>query len=320
MDIPDWKKFEELAASIQSELAPEARVTSNARLKGKSGVTRQVDVLIEQPSGQFDLRIVVDCKDYKAPVDINDVETFLGLSSDVGANKGAMVAANGFTTAAKERALGAGVDLFRLVDTAEHKWRSYVTIPAVLRDYQIDFFTFTIRWTGRGILDREDFRYMPILRSDGSFVDYACNLVADRWDDGTIPEAVGEHRDIALTFEPIFLSGPSGHFPATVLLNVRVKEVIYFGQLPLQEARGFKSELSDVTHMKSFTTAPLNPEKISREWQHIDSIENLAVKPVITLTVKSVYPRYKPETSLRPGVIGSLQSNERSTQNLDQQV
>src|SRR6201999_461996 len=131
MAIPDWEKFEDLAASIQSELAPDATVTANVKLKGKAGAPRQVDILIEQRAGQYDLRIVVDCKDYKTPADIKDVETFLGLLSDVGAHKGAMVAANGFTTAAKERAASAGIDLFRLVDTADHKWRSYVSIPAV---------------------------------------------------------------------------------------------------------------------------------------------------------------------------------------------
>src|SRR5436190_8121731 len=130
MDAPDWKKFEELAATIQSDLAPDAKVTPNAKLPGKSGALRQVDILIEQRTGQYELRIIVDCKDYKNPVDIKDVETFLGLLSDVGAHKGAMIAANGFTTAAKERAASAGVDLFRLLDTRNQKWPSYVSVPA----------------------------------------------------------------------------------------------------------------------------------------------------------------------------------------------
>lgn len=128
MISPDWKRFEELAAAIQTELASDARVTPNAKLPGKSGGLRQIDILIEQRAGQYDLRIVVDCKDYKNPVDIKDVESFLGLVSDVGAHKGAMVAANGFTAAAKERAAAAGLDLFRLVDTANHN--GAVTSPS----------------------------------------------------------------------------------------------------------------------------------------------------------------------------------------------
>ena len=108
METPDWKKFEQLAAAIQRELAPDAKITENAKLVGKSGSKRQIDILIEEETGQFKLRIAIECKDYKNPVDIKDVETFLGLLSDVGAHKGAMVAANGFTAAARERALNAG--------------------------------------------------------------------------------------------------------------------------------------------------------------------------------------------------------------------
>jgi len=296
VDTPDWKKFEQLAASIQRDLAPDAKVTENAKLIGASGTPRQVDILIEQEAGQFELRIVVDCKDHKEPVDVKDVEAFLGLVQDVGAHKGAMIAANGFTDTAKARASGAGLDLFRLIDTADHKWRSYVSIPAVLRDFQVSNYSFSISWKGHGALDiRRDLRYMPILRKDGTLIDYACNLVAARWEDETIPIVVGEHRDIPLLSEPTFLQGPDLLFEATVRLNAHVREIIYFGQLPIVDVRGLKSELKDVTHVKSMTTGPVNPEKISREWQQVDSIDQLAVKPVMRFTVKSVYPRYEPE-------------------------
>src|SRR6266550_215998 len=182
MTSPDWKKFEELAAAIQCDLAPEAKVTENAKLVGKSGTPRQIDILVEQDAGQFDLRIVVDCKDHKKPVDVKDVEAFLGL-----------------------------------VDTANHKWRSYVSIPAVLRDFQVSAYSFSISWKGYGALDvRKDLRYLPIVRRDGSLIDYACNLVAARWEDETIPVVLGEHRNIPLVSEPTFLQGPDVLFEATI--------------------------------------------------------------------------------------------------------
>ena len=79
-------------------------------------------------------RIAIDCKDYKDPVDVKDVEQVICLVEDVDAHKGAIVAANGFTTAARKRGADAGLDLYGLVNVAEHKWRSYVTLPAVTRD------------------------------------------------------------------------------------------------------------------------------------------------------------------------------------------
>ena len=300
MATADWKKFEELAASIQAELAPDATVTANAKLLGKSGTLRQIDVLIEQEAGQYKLRIVVDCKDSKQPVDVKAVEAFLGLIQDVGAHKGAMVAANGFTGTAKIRAGAAGLDLFRVIDTADHKWRTYVSIPALSRDFQLESCSFSISWKGYGAPDiRQDHRFMPIFRSNGSLIDYAGNLVLDRWEDETVPIATGEHRDIALTTESTFLESPDGQrFEVTIRANVRVKEVIHFGQMPLVDVRGFKSELEDVTHIHSMTTAPWNFAKISREWQRVESAEQLAVKPVVRLTVKSSYPRYEGNASV----------------------
>jgi hypothetical protein len=37
MPASSWKQFEELAASIQAELAPEAKVTANAKLRVQAG-------------------------------------------------------------------------------------------------------------------------------------------------------------------------------------------------------------------------------------------------------------------------------------------
>src|SRR5882672_5121009 len=90
----NWQAFEELTAKIQQQLAPNARVEKNAKLLGKrSGIERQIDVLVEHTVGQYHIRIVIDCKDYKTPIDVKGVEEFIGLAEDVGANKGAIIAA-----------------------------------------------------------------------------------------------------------------------------------------------------------------------------------------------------------------------------------
>ena len=101
-----------------------------------------------------------------------------------------------------------------------------------------------------------------------------------------------EYRDIPLTSEATFLQGPGIRYAVTLSVNVAVREVIYFGQMPIVDTRGFKSELEDVAHVHSMTTAPWNFEKIAREWQRVESPDQLAVKPVMRLSVKSSYPRY----------------------------
>ncbi len=90
-DKPKWKLFEEFVASIQKQLSPEAEVSHDDKIIGQSGTTRQIDIAIRHAIGQFKLLIIIDCKDWKAPVDIADVGTFIDMVEDVEANKGAIV-------------------------------------------------------------------------------------------------------------------------------------------------------------------------------------------------------------------------------------
>ncbi len=290
---PDWKTFEELATEIQRELAPDAVVTPNAKLPGRrSKVQRQIDILVEQKVGQYDVRVVIDCKDYKVPVDLKEVETVIGLVDDVGANKGAIIAAKGFTEGAKARAKEAGIDLYGVIDTAKHKWGSYITVPAVTRDWRLGSWNMRISCFGFGKLKRQDMRYLPILRSDGSLIDYACNLVLNWWEDGMLPKQKGIHSDIPLTAEATYLKTDELLFPVTLTFSVEVYEVFHFGQIGLTEFRGFKNEIQERVITNGFTTEKFDFEKIGKEWQKIDSLDQLAVKPLVTLGVSTNYPRY----------------------------
>lgn len=101
----DWKQYEEEIFRRFREEFPSAKITPNAKVKGRySKVERQVDVLIEDVLAGFELRIAIDAKHRKRPIDVADVESFIGFCSDIGANKGLMVSVNGFTQAALNRA------------------------------------------------------------------------------------------------------------------------------------------------------------------------------------------------------------------------
>lgn len=47
---------------------------------------------------------IIDCKKRTKPIDIKDVEQFIGLVADTGANKGTIISSSGFTVGAKKRA------------------------------------------------------------------------------------------------------------------------------------------------------------------------------------------------------------------------
>ena len=70
---PKWKRFEDLVAHIQATLAPGATVERDVKMTGRSGLERQLDICVWMKAGQFDLFIVIDCKDYNGKVDVNDV-------------------------------------------------------------------------------------------------------------------------------------------------------------------------------------------------------------------------------------------------------
>lgn len=70
-----------------------------------SGKKRQIDVLID---GRFasdsKSRIIVDAKLHSRPVDIKEVESFLGMMKDCRADRGVLVCSSGCTDGAKKRA------------------------------------------------------------------------------------------------------------------------------------------------------------------------------------------------------------------------
>jgi hypothetical protein len=91
-----------IPAGRHQQLAPRAEVQHDVRLEGRqSGVKRQIDVLVQEKIGQYEIKIIVDCEDHKTPVDVKGVEEFDGLLKDVGAQRGVLVCPSGFTDTVK---------------------------------------------------------------------------------------------------------------------------------------------------------------------------------------------------------------------------
>lgn len=101
----DWKQYEdEIFGHFRQEF-PNAQITADGKVTGRySKVERQVDVLVDDTLAGFALRIAIDAKHRGRPIDVVDVESFIGFCADVSANKGLMISLSGFTTAAVNRA------------------------------------------------------------------------------------------------------------------------------------------------------------------------------------------------------------------------
>lgn len=101
----DWQQYETEIFQHFADAYPDCEVRKNVMLLGRySKVDRQVDVLITGSVADFEMRIAIDAKHYSSPIDVKDVECFLGYCADLGASKGVMVAPKGYTPAALNRA------------------------------------------------------------------------------------------------------------------------------------------------------------------------------------------------------------------------
>ena len=100
----DWKQYEQEIYDELVSLFPDAHILRDQRRMGRSGVRRQLDILVEEHVAGRLLSIVWDGKYFSNKVDIGEVETFTSLVRDVGAHKGVLVTNVDYTAGALKRA------------------------------------------------------------------------------------------------------------------------------------------------------------------------------------------------------------------------
>lgn len=280
-----WKKFEELVTEVQKNLSPDAIVKHNDFMIGnRSGRKRQIDVSIKQKIGQYNILIIIDCKDYTEPVDLNDIESFIGLVEDVQANKGAIVSASGFTSGAKKRAEDVGIGLYRLVDTGRHAWQAFVSIP-MLCDFRKPIFNFKFASTIYGPFKLPnpqiyDFSKLTVYNNEDKPMGKVIELFVKAWNTGKLSDQIGEHKDVVFTDEISKIEVNGNLFFVRITTNYYIENRLFFGELPIKEISGFSDEIKGGIIAKEFTTGYLDFKEVGTNWKPIKSIKDLAVKPV----------------------------------------
>lgn len=289
------RELELLVAKIQRALAPEAEVIHDTHLPGRhSKRDRQIDVLVRQRIGQYEMNIVLDCKDHGRPVDVKGVEEFHGLLDDVGAHKGALVCPKGFSRAAKERAKGLQVDLYSPVDTDPHKWQVRPTAPA-LCDFREAMVAFRI-----AVTTPKPFKLPYDFWSSCTVVDGAGNdlgtplpFALRKWEAGKFPTEPGEHQDLKIFDAEATLvdSGYGDKIEVTLTVDVLVRQAIYFGHIPIVKLSGFRDELTGNVITNAFTLGILNPDEVERTWTRLENASEAPITPLLKLTGLIGYAR-----------------------------
>jgi hypothetical protein len=286
MTEPEWKQLEILIAKIQQELAPSATVSHNVKLLGRHSKThRQIDVLVQQRIGQYEMRIIIDCKDHASPIDVNGVGEFLAVINDVGAQKGAMVCPRGFTEAAKNFAKTSQIDLYSPIDTDPHKWQVKPTVP-MLCDFRGMKIAFGISVSAPVpfTMPYDFYSHMIVYDEKGNQLGTPEEVALKRWEAGELPIEPGEHNDIPNFPEAVTYAdnGYGMRIPVTLTISLGVYQELYYGQLPLIKIRGLKDEHTGKVITNAFTTGGLNPEEVQKNWLRLEPGQAPPLPPLLT--------------------------------------
>lgn len=285
-DEADFKKLEKLVAKIQQDLAPNSKVSHDVKIKGKSGAQRQIDVLVEDQIGQYEIRIVIDCKDYKTPVDIKDVEECYGLFEDVAAQRGVIVCPAGFTKNAKTRAQHLQIDLYSPVDTSPHKWQARLKVPTIcdFRDAKISFGV-SVTSPYPCMLPNDFMRTARVTDAHtGEELGTMLSIATGQWDAGLYPSEVGEHERIPMLPKPLKMdNGYAMQIPVDLTIGLQVTQTLFYGQFPITRLSGFHDAIRGGIITNAFEVGLLSLEEV-HTWRKLSDISEAPVKPVLKLS------------------------------------
>ena len=98
----DWKTYESITKYIYETLGMQSGVTikgygSTCIVKGKSGVSHQIDVITSHTDGSHTYETAIECKYLKEKVNKDVVMKLVQILEDTGISKGIIVSKSGFT-------------------------------------------------------------------------------------------------------------------------------------------------------------------------------------------------------------------------------
>ena len=283
-----WKKFEKLVAKVQADMVRGAIVKLNQKITGhNSGVAREIDILIETMVGNHNVKIAIDCKDHKRPVDIKGVESTIGLMKDIQANVGSIVSASGFTKAALKMGKNAGLKLYKLIDTGDHNWKSDVVMPALCHVRNLESFQYEYSYLGN----------MPICISGQCGEEILYNnehkvlgktndLLLTWWKSNSERFSDGFSEGVSFLQGEIYIKSSGNYCKVEITANLFVEEKTYCRNWPITNLSGFEDqEEKGKISTKEFTLEAFNIEKLKNYWKEVSDVNEIAVAPVMIMNI-----------------------------------
>jgi hypothetical protein len=287
-----WKRFEQKAFEIQKSLSPQdADVKFNDSIFGvDSNTKRQIDMSIRAVFGSYPILIIVECKDYKASVDVTSVEAFISVMRDVRASRGVMISAKGFTEAAKTLAAHHDLDLRQLIDTESVEWGADVSLPGLLERTFIQ--AYSLRFADFMEIPIRPMKQMALemTTESGEKLGTIQNILHRKWDNREIPHSPGIHKVVIGTK----LHNEFGSVKQTMDVEaaVVVKRAYYSGPIPIH-FEGFLNVKTGGIVSRELRTGSISPYEIETgqvsAWAEINDPSKMSPLPVLTLGYSDMY-------------------------------
>lgn len=282
-----WKKFEELAAKIQAELAPNSPILTNKKIMGKiSRTKREVDILIPGNVAGYNIIIAISCKDHKKPVDVNLMASEKALFEDIGAHIKIIVSASGFTESAINIAKQADIKVYKLIDTGKHDWQSTIniTLPSLCTVKNLSSLQHIKYLGGRLPVDHS----LTLYDKDKNKLGEINELILDWWtlNSDSFPE--GESKSIEFIKHPVYLLVKHDLYPIEIELSIVVEEIRYFHNWPIREISGFENQIDKKIETRGFTLSEFSINELKTNWTRLNRNEPPPKSPVITFSIDTI--------------------------------
>ena len=226
--MKEGTQFEHLAHEVFTILSKDKeheKVEHDINIEGPDG-PRQIDVLITGSVGPFEVKTIVECKDYNKNVNVTAIDALYSKLLDVNAQKAVLVARKGFSNGAKKKAKRLGISLCTIHSMEHEKWKFQAEIPLLLIEHACEKITpsmiFKAISTNVNVLQFMTISDVPISK-----------VVADYWNNNDIECADGEieHLFIPNIPKPHWVYVPDGRKMEVtdVKIIMHITKRYYFG-------------------------------------------------------------------------------------------
>ena len=133
----DWHSYEELVKDIYEVLGKSGNIRivcwgPACKVRGKSGVDHQVDVLTSHSVGIHTYRTAIECKYWKKKITKDHIAKLSYILEDAQIEKGVVVSSSGFTSIAKTVAKSANISLVELRKPVDDDWKGRIKSLAII--------------------------------------------------------------------------------------------------------------------------------------------------------------------------------------------